>query len=203
MRFNKENIISLGFLMALFLTNLQIAEADKEILSFCYLPSPKLAHSLLLKKLEPIKGLNFQTKQKIAFSIQKASSKTDLPEVLLFELIKKESSFRPNAISPVGARGLTQLMPSTAKHICNLALPEIYDIEKNIDCGAKYLNIMLKDFKGDLKLALAAYNIGPGHIRRIQKRYSRQKGFHEIQHLIHSKTRYYAISINNSYLKTV
>lgn len=213
MKFNqcKQNLIGLGFaktiLIALFLANISVQKTSEQNLAFCYLPSNPAKniylYSPILNKLKKIKGLSFQTKHKIAHSIYQASSQTGLSENLLFELIKKESSFRPNAISPMGARGLTQLMPSTAKHFCNLALSEIHDIEKNISCGAQYLSLMLKDFNGDLQLALVAYNTGPAPIHKIQKKYAHKKSFKEIKYLIHPQARHYAISINNSYLKTV
>lgn len=82
----------------------------------------------------------------------------------LFEaLINQESSFNPKAVSPAGAMGLTQLMPRTAK---SLGVTDPFDATQSLEGGAKYLAQMMKEFNGDPKLALAAYNAGPGAVRR-------------------------------------
>ena len=78
-------------------------------------------------------------------------------------MIQTESGFRPDAVSPVGAQGLMQLMPTTAK---DLGVSDPFDVEQNINGGAKYIRQMLDRFDGDLKLALAAYNSGPGTVNR-------------------------------------
>lgn len=92
-----------------------------------------------------------------------ASAKTNgLDPKLLRALIKQESSFQPFCLSSAGAMGLTQLMPDTAG---GLGVTEPYDIESNIEGGARYLAQQLDTFGGDLSLALAAYNAGPNAVR--------------------------------------
>ena len=82
----------------------------------------------------------------------------------LFEsLIHQESNFNPTAQSSAGAQGLTQLMPKTA---ASLGVTDPFDPMQNLNGGAKYLSQLLKQFDGDTKLALAAYNAGPGAVRR-------------------------------------
>jgi soluble lytic murein transglycosylase-like protein len=96
-------------------------------------------------------------------SIHKAARTYDLPASLLKGVIKAESNFEVNAVSQAGAQGLMQLMPGTAK---DLGVKNSFDIEQNIDGGARYLRKMLESFGGDLKVALAAYNAGPGAVRK-------------------------------------
>lgn len=95
--------------------------------------------------------------------IQQAARKYELPEKLIESVIRAESNFQPDAVSPAGAQGLMQLMPATARE---LGVSDPFDVQQNIDGGAKYLRQMLDRFGGNLKLALAAYNAGPGTVAR-------------------------------------
>ncbi|QQZ08206.1 lytic transglycosylase domain-containing protein [Heyndrickxia vini] len=95
--------------------------------------------------------------------IQKASEKYNVPAKLIKSVIQHESSFNSNAVSSAGASGLMQLMPSTAS---SLGVTDVFDPEQNIFAGSKYLKNMLDRYDGDIKLALAAYNAGPGNVDR-------------------------------------
>ncbi|OGH60612.1 MAG: hypothetical protein A3G34_10800 [Candidatus Lindowbacteria bacterium RIFCSPLOWO2_12_FULL_62_27] len=83
----------------------------------------------------------------------------NLPEPLIKAVIQAESSFNPEAVSHKGAVGLMQVMPATAKDIGILG--DLKDPRVNIDAGCRYLSMMLSRFKGQVPLALAAYNAGP------------------------------------------
>lgn len=98
-------------------------------------------------------------------SVKAASQKTGIPEQLILSLINKESGFNPKAVSRSGAIGLTQLMPNTAKFECGLDKNDLYNIAANVDCGISYLDKQIKYFR-KLDLAIAAYNAGPGAVRR-------------------------------------
>ena len=90
--------------------------------------------------------------------VAKAATQYKLNPDLLKAVIRQESAFYPCAVSDKGAMGLMQLMPATAEA---LKTSDPFDPAQNIDSGARYLKQMLARFKGDLKLALAAYNAGP------------------------------------------
>lgn len=84
----------------------------------------------------------------------------DLPPALIEALVWQESRWQENAVSPAGARGLTQLMPATARELG--VNPD--DPIANLTGGARYLRQQLNRFNGDLGRALAAYNAGPGRV---------------------------------------
>lgn len=95
-------------------------------------------------------------------SIHKAAQDNGVDPSLFEALVGVESSYNPRTTSKAGAMGLAQLMPGTAKM---LGVADPYNPEQNLMGGARYLAQMLKKF-GDVPMALAAYNAGPGAIQR-------------------------------------
>ncbi|MBI5580642.1 MAG: lytic transglycosylase domain-containing protein [Deltaproteobacteria bacterium] len=105
--------------------------------------------------------------EEIERSIQKAAVRYNLSPDLIRGVIRAESNFQAQAVSSAGAQGLMQLMPETAGE---LGVTRPFDIQQNIDGGSRYLRQMLDRFGGNLKLALAAYNAGPGAVEKYEGR---------------------------------
>ena len=95
--------------------------------------------------------------------IDKYASKNGLDSDFVKALIKQESGFKSNAKSHCGAMGLMQLMPATAM---SLGVHNAFDPEQNVAGGTKYLKGLLDRFDGNKELALAAYNAGPGAVKK-------------------------------------
>lgn len=95
-------------------------------------------------------------------AIAALSAKYDLSPRLIEALVWQESRWNANAVSPAGARGLAQLMADTAKELG----VNSDDPLANLEGGARYLRMQIDAFDGDIEKALAAYNAGPGRVRR-------------------------------------
>ncbi len=118
--------------------------------------------------------------------IVESGKRNSVDPLLLYSIMHQESSFKPRAMSNKGARGLMQLIPSTASRF---GVTNIWDPKQNIEGGARYMRFLLNLFNGDVRLALAGYNAGEGavmkygyqvppysetreYVRRIGNRYS-------------------------------
>jgi soluble lytic murein transglycosylase-like protein len=99
--------------------------------------------------------------------IAKTSEKYRIDASLVKAIIKAESNFNHRAVSPVGARGLMQLMPATA---ATLQVQDSFHPENNIDGGVRYLRYLMNLFNGNLPLVLAAYNSGENTVMRYKNR---------------------------------
>lgn len=99
--------------------------------------------------------------------VARVAEKTALDPALLHAVIQVESGHNTQALSRRGAQGLMQLMPATARE---MGVVDAHDPEQNILAGARYFNRLQQQFKGDIALALAAYNAGPAAVSRYHNR---------------------------------
>lgn len=95
--------------------------------------------------------------------IEQAAGEEGVDPALVAAMIAQESGGDPEAVSHAGARGLMQLMPSTARM---LGVADVFDPGQNVSGGVRYISRLLERFGGDEELALAAYNAGPGTVDR-------------------------------------
>ncbi|HUF51932.1 MAG TPA: lytic transglycosylase domain-containing protein [Longimicrobiales bacterium] len=107
----------------------------------------------------------------LAEDIYDIAREEDIEPALAFGLVKTESTFDERARSHVGARGLTQVMPRTAAWLVpGTKTEDLYDRQTNLRLGFKYLDQMIDKYKGNVRLALLAYNRGPGTVDKVLKR---------------------------------
>ncbi|USB34473.1 lytic transglycosylase domain-containing protein [Paenibacillus sp. YPG26] len=128
--------------------------------------------------------------------ISKASRDYGVPESLIKAVIDTESSFNPNSVSSAGAKGLMQLMDGTAR---GLGVSNSFDPAQNIDGGTKYISYQLKRYDGNLSTAMAAYNAGPGTLRKLG--ISNDKELMEKLHLLPVETQKYVTKIDRARAK--
>jgi soluble lytic murein transglycosylase-like protein len=113
----------------------------------------------------------FRIPRDLADNIHTAALENDIAPRMAFGLVQAESSFRTAARSPVGAVGLTQLMPATARWLVpGTTRRDLENPSTNLRIGFKYLRQLIDNFDGDEALALTAYNRGPGTVNRLLAR---------------------------------
>jgi hypothetical protein len=118
-------------------------------------PKPLQMEGGITAECDPLPATEIET-----LIADNARSEKLQPE-LLREIMRQESGFRPCAVSRVGAQGLMQLMPATA---ADFSVSDAFDPKQNVAAGAKFLKTLLTRYKGDVALALGAYNAGPARV---------------------------------------
>jgi soluble lytic murein transglycosylase-like protein len=136
----------------------KIVKVQKKTVKKVATPANKKYHNFI-KKHNPVLGKS--DIEKIASNVTKYGKESHVSPELLLALMAKESSFRANVVSPVGAIGLGQLMRPTALEV---GVSNPFNIVENIKGTARYLSKLLKHFNGNLDATLASYNMGPNAV---------------------------------------
>jgi soluble lytic murein transglycosylase-like protein len=185
---NKNNV--LGIIFSVFAVYFLLATAnfaradifkyvdDEGVLHLTNVPSiPNAKYVLVLKEKRILFRHNIDI-NKYDQLILMACNKHKIDPALIKAVIKAESNFNHQAVSPVGAQGLMQLMPATASQ---LQVEDAFHPEKNIEGGVRYLRYLLTLYHGNLTLALAAYNAGE---RAVAKHHNQVPPYRETQNYV-------------------
>ena len=169
MRLQNESIISscykYAYLARLLLLVVVIMTIQKTIAGlifvvlFCFIQFEQTVRNEHVRNDIYLTGKSVQFEQ----IIMEAAGNSNVHPALIAAVIHAESNFNPKARSGAGAMGLMQITSPTARY---LKLRNIFDPRSNIFAGAKYLKELLQMFNGNLEHAIAAYNAGPGAVKR-------------------------------------
>jgi soluble lytic murein transglycosylase len=174
-----------------------------------YPPAIDLANELLVSAGTPplpqeLAGLFFPIAHEEV--VRAEAARNGLDPLLLFALIKQESAYGEGAVSPAGALGLMQLMPTTAESLSReLSEPppvreDLLSSPANVRLGARYLAKLLSQFKGNLFCALAAYNAGPQRVTTWQRNWGTLPFDAFVELIPLEETRNYVKSIVRNYV---
>ncbi len=134
---------------------------SEQIVGFETMPDPPI--KLAVSSPTALKPYAEPTAAEMRRLLENAGAAHNVDVELLASVVKAESAFNTRAVSRTGARGLMQLMPGTAQ---KLGVEDAFRADQNIAGGTAYLDSLLKMYKDNLALALAAYNAGPGAVAR-------------------------------------
>src|SRR5688500_4477360 len=122
-------------------------------------------------RLDAVFARHYDIPMDLAGRIHDAAREAGLDPVLAFGLVDTESSFRRTAVSWAGAVGYTQVMPATARWMDpRVRRGDLFETETNLKLGFEYLAYLLEYYEGDVRLALTAYNRGPGTVDGLLER---------------------------------
>jgi hypothetical protein len=166
----KIRVLILFLLISIGIVLPQVSSADiykyvdeEGVLHLTNVPTEINAKYVLVLREKPVHFMVGTDITKYDHLISRAADKYKVDSSLIKAVIKAESNFNHQAVSPVGARGLMQLMPTTATY---LQVADSFHPENNIEGGVRYLRYLLNLYHGNLPLALSAYNAGEGAVSR-------------------------------------
>jgi len=137
--------------------------------------------------------------------MKRKAQQRGIPTDIVIGLSRQESALNPNAVSPVGALGLMQLMPATAQSMAPKGKvwtrEDVLNPSINIPLGVRYLKAMLREFDGQVEYALAAYNAGPGAANRWRRRYKGEEVEVFVEEIPYDETRQYVHKVFSWRLK--
>ena len=168
-RSNRRHIAGAGLLAALAMGGVryqqQRMEPMEDVSQDLGTPEELLLEDALTGEDEAASSEDLDAREALEPIIQEAAALHGVDADLVKAVIQTESRFDPRAQSGAGARGLMQLMPRTAKAV---GIEDPFNPRQNIFGGVKYLSQMMERYNGNTALALAAYNAGPGNVRRYR-----------------------------------
>jgi membrane-bound lytic murein transglycosylase MltF len=168
-RSNRRNIAGAGLMAALALGGVRYQQQRpvpmEDVSRDLGTPEELLLDDDLESTDDLVLGDDADTRLALEPIIQEAAALHGVDADLVKAVIQTESRFDPRAQSGAGARGLMQLMPRTAKAV---GIEDPFNPRQNIFGGVKYLSQMLERYNGNTAMALAAYNAGPGNVRRYR-----------------------------------
>lgn len=138
-------------------------------------------------------------------SVSSGSKNYSVPEEMIWGIMRAESHFNSDAQSPVGARGLMQLMPFTSLKVADLMQLKQFDVttllqpEVNIKLGSRYLSRLMQQFQGSLPLTAASYNAGPHRVQSWLKSFGLLDMDEFIEHIPFIETRNYVKRVMRNY----
>lgn len=146
--------------------------------------------TLLMKKAYP---------QTYSEYVNNYATKYNVDPLLIFAIIKAESNFKIDAKSHNGAKGLMQLMESTALEVSKEKKVNLYDAETNIKLGTYYFSQLLKKYDYQVGIALAAYNAGMGNVNTWIERGTIKEDGSNLENIPYKETNMYVRKILNTY----
>lgn len=173
---------------AVLLHRIGFALPKFKILTGLFQDSPKMISTSTLKMYFPL----------WYFDVVRAKQDRIDP-LLIISLIRQESAFNKDARSIVGARGLMQVMPATARMVASVRARSLSDPDTNIGVGTKYFQKRLEQYSGDVELTLAAYNAGAGRVDQWVRRYPTDNKMLFLDFIPFRETRDYVSSILRNY----
>lgn len=152
--------------------------------------------NIILKKIYPTKYSEY---------VYQYAEEYEVDPLLVFSIIKAESNFNPNVVSSSGAIGLMQLMDTTAEELARkleitfTKKSSLYHPELNIRLGTKYFSELQKEYKGNISLALTAYNAGLGNVKKWIEQGTIQADGGDIENIPYKETNNYVRKILRDY----